>query len=349
MKPLVSILIPAYNAERWIAETIRSALAQTWPRKEIIIVDDGSSDQTLSIARQFASKDVSITTQQNQGASMARNNALKLCQGDYIQWLDADDLLSPNKIASQITVAEDCGDKRKLLSSRWGYFLYRPDKAKFVPTALWCDLTPVEWVVRKWEQNLHMQTATWLVSRELTEAAGPWDRRLMGDDDGEYFCRVLLASSGVRFVTDAKVYYRVTDCSRWSYVGRSDNKKEAHILGMQLQINYLRSLEDNERTRAASVKYLQTWLGLFLEDRMDLVQQLQQLAATLGGQLQTPRLPWKYAWIQKLFGWPTANRVRRIYNHYKSLLVRLWDKTLFWLERCHCDPQLPQGSVKGIS
>ena len=53
-----------------------------------------------------------------------------------------------------------------------------------------------------------MQTATWLVSRELAEAAGPWDTRLLGDDDGEFFCRVLLASEGTRFVKESKVYYR---------------------------------------------------------------------------------------------------------------------------------------------
>src|SRR5436309_10735842 len=90
--PLVSILIPAYNAERWIADTVRSALAQTWPRREIIIVDDGSRDQTLQVAQQFASKNVSVVAQENQGASAARNKAFELCQGDYIQWLDADDL-----------------------------------------------------------------------------------------------------------------------------------------------------------------------------------------------------------------------------------------------------------------
>ena len=67
MSPLVSILIPAYNAERWIADTIRSAQAQTWPRKEIIVVDDGSTDQTLSIARKFASKEVSVVSQENRG------------------------------------------------------------------------------------------------------------------------------------------------------------------------------------------------------------------------------------------------------------------------------------------
>ena len=75
-----------------------------------------------------------------------------------------------------------------------GLFNYRTKRARFVPTSLWQDLSPVEWLLRKMGENLHMQTATWLTSRELTEAAGPWDTRLLSDDDGEYFCRVLLAS-----------------------------------------------------------------------------------------------------------------------------------------------------------
>ena len=169
-------------------------------RKEIIVVDDGSTDQTVSIARQFASKDVAVISKANQGAAAARNHALSLSQGDYLQWLDADDLLSPDKIAKQIEVASQCQDTRTLLSSGWGFFAHRPDHAKFVPTPLWCDLSPVEWLLRKLSQNLHMQTATWLVSRDLTDAAGPWDTRLLSDDDGEYFCRVILASNGTRFV-----------------------------------------------------------------------------------------------------------------------------------------------------
>ena len=106
MKPLVSILIPAYNAERWIADAIRSALAQTWPNKEIIVVDDGSADQTLQVARGFASKSVLVTTQPNRGAAAARNHAFSLGQGDYIQWLDADDLLAPDKVSLQMEALE---------------------------------------------------------------------------------------------------------------------------------------------------------------------------------------------------------------------------------------------------
>src|SRR4030095_3269404 len=101
MPPLVSILIPAYNPERWVPDTIRSALAQTWPRKEIIIVHDGSTGRTAAVARHIVFPNLFVVTQQNQGASAARNKALELCQGDYVQWLDADDLLAPEKIATQ--------------------------------------------------------------------------------------------------------------------------------------------------------------------------------------------------------------------------------------------------------
>src|SRR5215467_9558770 len=136
MDPLVSILIPAYNAEQSIAHTIRSALAQTWPKIEIIIVDDGSRDQTLTIARDFACKKVSVIAQQNAGAAAARNKALSIGQGDYIQWLDADDILAPDKIEKQIELIRTLDSNRWLLSSSWGSFLYRTQRAKFVPTAL---------------------------------------------------------------------------------------------------------------------------------------------------------------------------------------------------------------------
>ena len=125
MKPLVSILIPAYNAESTIAATLRSAVAQTWERKEIIIVDDGSTDGTFEVARQFESQSVSVLRQNNQGAAAARNTAFSLCHGDYIQWLDADDLLAPTKIERQLTSLRETDSERVLLSSPMARFYYR--------------------------------------------------------------------------------------------------------------------------------------------------------------------------------------------------------------------------------
>jgi hypothetical protein len=225
------------------------------------------------------------------------------------------------------------GSKRALLSCGWGWFMYRPRRADFTPTALWCDLSPTEWLLRKMSQNLFMQTATWLVSRELTQAAGPWNTRLLGDDDGEYFCRVLLASEGVRFVPDGGVFYRVAGAGRLSYIGRSSRKMEAQFASMRLHIDYLLSLENSERARAACVTYLQNWLIEFYPERLDIVAQAEKLAADLGGRLEPPRLSWKYDWIRRLFGWDTAKRAQTYLRRSKASMRRSWDKFLFQLER----------------
>jgi len=332
MKPIVSILIPAYNAEPWIADTIKTALAQTWPRTEIIVVDDGSRDQTLSIARQFASKNISVVTQENQGAAAARNCALALSQGEFIQWLDADDLLSPDKVAKQMAAMQKCQDKRQLFSSGWGYFYYRLDRANFTPTSLWCDLSPVEWLIRKMGQNLHMPPATWLVSRELTQAAGPWDTRLSLDDDGEYFCRAVVRSDGIRFVPEAKIFYRVSGSGSLSDFDESEKKLASLFLSMQLHVGYLCSLENSARVRSACLSYLQRRFFRFYPEQMAFVQQLQQLAATLGGELEAPQLSWKYAWLRELLGWKLTKRFRFLYNRSKSVGMRAWDKALSSLE-----------------
>ena len=244
-KPLVSILIPAYNVQDWIAETLRRQLRQTWEQKEIVVVDDGSTDQTLAIARQFESDSVRVVTQKNSGAAAARNTAFSLCRGDYIQWLDADDLLDPDKIARQMAEFEQVRSKRTLLSSEFGKFLHYWPHAQFVRTGLWEDLSPTEWLLRKLGNNLYMQTATWLVSRELSEAAGPWNTSLVNDDDGEYFCRVLLKSDGTRFVLGLRSTIGVIEPNNLSHIGRSDIKRDALWLSMRLHIDYLRSLEDS--------------------------------------------------------------------------------------------------------
>jgi glycosyltransferase involved in cell wall biosynthesis len=328
MDLLVSILIPAFDAERWIAQTLESALAQTWPRTEVIVVDDGSTDQTLAIANRFASRRVKVVNQDHHGASGARNIAFSFAQGDYIQWLDADDLLSHDKVTKQMEArTRGCGE-RTLLSCGWAYFMYRPSRAVFTPTDLWCDLSPVQWLIRKMEQNLHMQTATWLVSRTLTEASGPWNTALLSDDDGEYFCRVLLASDGVRFVPEGRVFYRRSGSGRLSYIGSSNRKIEAQFASMRLNIGYLLSLEDTERTRAACVRYLQNWLMHFYPDRPDLVAAAERLAADLGGRLHPPHLRRKYEWMQWFCGWNAARRAQVFLPSVRWALLRWWDRAL---------------------
>jgi len=332
MKPLVSILIPAFNAENCISYTIESALQQTWTRKEIIVVDDGSRDHTADVVRRFAAKNVKLMCTDNQGLSAAVNTAYKHCQGDYIQELDSDDILAPDKIERQLSALRESDTQRTLLSGPWAAFHYRTRRAQFVRNALWEDLTPVEWLLRKMGGNLHMQNATWLVSRELAEAAGPWDTRLQYDQDGEYYCRVLLASSGTRFVREARIFYRASNTSRVSYIGNSDVKKNSLYRSMKLHMEYLRSLEDSERVRNACLRYMQTWYDCFYPARMDIIADLQGLAAEFGGRLEVPKLEWQYAWIKPVLGWKAAKWAQRVLPETKASVLRSWDEAMFKLE-----------------
>jgi glycosyltransferase involved in cell wall biosynthesis len=327
-EPLVSILIPAFNAEKWISEAIRSALAQTWVRKEVIVVDDGSTDRTAKIAESFGREGVRVVRKPNEGAAATRNKAFSLSRGEYIQWLDADDLLAPDKIAHQLG-ATGPRDQRVLLSSAWGTFAYRPNRAKFIPTGLWRDQPPSEWLIQKLSGNYYMQTATWLTHRELAENAGPWDTRLLGDDDGEYFCRVLLASEGVKFVRDSKVYYRNIPSVSLSHIGTSDRKMEAMLVSMKLHIQYLRSLDDTERARNACLTYLSNWSNSFYPYRPDIIRELRGIAHELGGTLTIPPRGWKYERrLRSLLGPHNAKRVQFGLSSTKARLVCALDKGL---------------------
>ncbi len=102
-------------------------------------------------------------------------------------------------------------------------------------------------------QGTHMQNATWLVSREVAEAAGPWDESLKYDQDGEYFTRVLAASEGTRFVPGTGILYRITGSNRISYIGDSAIKRDSLFRSMKLHIQ-LSAIVGGERTGQQSVR-----------------------------------------------------------------------------------------------
>src|SRR5690606_27096496 len=122
----------------------------------------------------------------------ARNKAFELSTGDYIQYLDADDLLAPDKIASQIKLFEKYGDV-VIVSGQWDRFYNNPEEAVFPDRFLDRDWdNPVDWLINSWEGKGMAQTAVWLTPRKLIEKAGPWNENLTINQDGEFFSRVLL-------------------------------------------------------------------------------------------------------------------------------------------------------------
>jgi len=97
----VSVLIPCFNAEKWIGQAILSALSQSHPYKEVLVVDDGSTDNSLEIIQSFGNQ-IRYETGPNRGGNVARNRLLDLARGEWLQYLDADDYLFPDKIAQQL-------------------------------------------------------------------------------------------------------------------------------------------------------------------------------------------------------------------------------------------------------
>ncbi len=98
---LVSIIIPCYNAERWLNEAIDSCLAQTYRPIEIIVIDDGYTDGSLEIIKSYGDR-ITYKTGPNKGGNHARNLGFSLCKGSYIQFLDADDYIRPTKLERQV-------------------------------------------------------------------------------------------------------------------------------------------------------------------------------------------------------------------------------------------------------
>ena len=142
---MISVIIPAYNAERWVGDTIRSVASQTWTDLEIIVIDDGSTDDTSAIAESVADPRQRVIRQKNAGAAAARNRGLREARGDHVQYLDADDLLSPNKLTAQMAALKGAPEG-SVASCPWGRFSGSPESTVFLPEAVWEIADPIEWL-----------------------------------------------------------------------------------------------------------------------------------------------------------------------------------------------------------
>jgi len=307
--PLVSIIIPCHNAALWLAATLESALAQTWPEKEILLVDDGSTDDSLAIARTFEPRGVRVLTQPNRGAAAARNVGLREARGDFIQFLDADDLLAPDKITVQMERLM-ANPPRHMTSGAWARFRRDSCEAAFVPEPNWCDLTGLEFLLLHYEAGWMMLPAAWLCPRPLLDEARPWDERLTLNDDGEYFGRVMLAAAGILFCGAARSYYR--SGLRGSLSRRKD-VAALRSLWLSTELNCGRMLaaaQDSPRARTAASN---GWQRLAFESyptAPDLAAAAERHAADLGGSpFPMPAGP-AFHRMARWTGWRFAKRLR---------------------------------------
>jgi glycosyltransferase involved in cell wall biosynthesis len=204
---LVSVCIPCYNAQRFIGETLESVFGQTWPAIEVVVVDDGSTDDSAAVISQFSQQNLRLIKKNNEGQTVALNVCLSNSTGEFIQFLDADDIISRDKIERQ--VKRLIGRPDCVASAEWARFYSEASEAQFRAEPVWRDLNSLDWLALSREDGLGMMfPALWLVPRSLVNRIGPWHPELTLNNDAEYFTRMLLSANEVLFCEGARAYYR---------------------------------------------------------------------------------------------------------------------------------------------
>jgi glycosyltransferase involved in cell wall biosynthesis len=254
-RPLVSVIIPAHNARKWIAETLASVAQQSWEHIETIVVDDGSDDDTAQVVESVAKPSTLFIRQENRGAAAARNRGIAESHGDLIQFLDADDLLSPEKIALQVS-ALATAPPRSVASCAWRHFTTDTAAASRDEESVWTISDPFEWLVASLSGGGMMQPASWLTPRSVVDAAGPWNESLSLHDDADFFMRVLLNAAQNVFVTDAVVYYRDVPDSLSRRRGRAAIESSMAVCRLREQA-MLKRHDDVRTRRAVATQYAQ--------------------------------------------------------------------------------------------
>jgi glycosyltransferase involved in cell wall biosynthesis len=302
-----SIIIPCYNAEPWLASTLESALAQSLPEKEIIVVDDGSTDRSLDVAKTYESRGVRVIHQSNRGASAARNRALAEATGDFIQFLDADDLLHTRKLETQVSALRE-RPAGFVASGRWGRFVSGVEDARFVDVPVFRNLSSMQFLRLAAHEGHMMHPAAWLTPAKIAREAGPWDESLSLNDDGEYFARVLLASRGIIYCAEAVSYYRSSIPGSLSK--RKDNRAKRSLFhSLELTASHMIQADPSAETRCDIAAMYQRALHEIYPAPKDLIDETVRRIGEFGGKITAPPMGPRSKMLARFIGWKATKRI----------------------------------------
>lgn len=312
----VSILIPCYNAERWIGAAIRSALEQAYPHKEVIVVDDGSTDGSLDVIRAFGSS-IRWETGPNRGGNAARNRLLELSSGAWLQYLDADDYLRPDKITRQL--ADGGFESADVLYSPvieefWmdDVCLRQQTVAIPAPRDPWALLA-------RW---LLPQTGACLWRKSTVQAVGGWAPDQRCCQEHELYFRLLCHGAVFHYADTPDAVYRIwsqqTVCRR--------NPLETHLR----RLDVIRRLETFLRARG---ELSDPRRAAIAHSRWEAARVLYELdpAAAIAIAREADRqcpgfrlpvadsFPWAYRTMHRVVGFAASERVAQLARRWRGL------------------------------
>lgn len=309
--PLVSICIPSYNAAKYIKQTLDCLINQSYKNLEILVVDDGSKDDTLSIINSYTDKRLSIFIQENSGAGTARNLAFNNAKGSLIKFMDGDDLLSVNAIAEQVNLA--LKHPHAIISSKWGRF-YNDDLKTFTYAieSVWRNIKGIDWIIESWQKGPNMtQPGIFLLPRAHIEKYGVWLEKLSEgpNDDMEFFTRMMVNCEQIIFCDQSILYYRS------GIQGSLSRKKdrigfERYLETIEISIGHVLRKINSLHSSAAAATQLQSFVYNCYGLHDDLCVKAQNQIKTLGGTNYPFPAGGLTKIISKLIGWKLTKKLK---------------------------------------
>ncbi len=315
-RKLVSVIIPCFNAEMWLREAIDSCLQQTYPKIEIVVVDDGSTDNSLEIIKSYGDKLI-WESGSNRGGNYARNRGFALSSGEYIQYLDADDYLLPEKIERQVRFLEETGVD--VVYGDWRYKHHLPDGTSFLDDIRVCG--PKEDFLESLLAN-HQWVApvALLFTRAAVVSSGGWDESLKVGQDRDF--SISVAMNGAKFLYQPDCYSIYRKYGNVTVSSSSLNRwLENHCLLLEKAERKLSQLGK------LSLKYRQvlarSYFGMAKDYQLLIDDQSQYLRLLEKTLLLYPKFKTNgsvfYKFLQKTLGFRRAERI----SYFKYMMKRL--------------------------
>lgn len=315
MKPLVSVIIPVYNSEKYLKEAIESVINQTWQNIEVIVVDDGSTDNSYAIAQSFQSSQIKVIQQTNQGACAARNRGFRESRGEYIQWLDADDYLEPKKVEDQVNVALQ--HQNAVIYGTWFNFIETNNRVWLGPRNL---TKPVNDPLGIHLEGMLAPTVAYLIPRNAINTIGGWDESLTADQDGDLIMRLMLQDIPfVHALGDAGIWRHHGDTNRVS-CNRNFNSIYSRYRVCDRVIERLQELNRLDRYSQLLAMKLDRLAQLAILDFPDLALSCLTLARNIAPDYH-PKGSFSYQITRKLLGLKGSEKLRHLHSKVKNQLM----------------------------
>jgi len=247
-RPLVSILIPAYNAERYIREAMASAVAQAYKNVEIVVVDDGSTDKTGEIVRSFKDSRIRYIYQENKGIIGVRNRLLKEAKGDFLTFLDADDIYLPDKVAEEVNFLLKHRDYDAVYCDLRYFFDERPDRLyKHRYTFYSGD------IFEKLLEKMFITNTTFMMRKSVVKRIGFYEEILGTVEDWYYFLRMARAKMKFGFIEKPLVRFRL----RWDNNTRFENQPKIQLSSLKIfeDLKTKMSMEEQKRYKIDKILF----------------------------------------------------------------------------------------------